>query len=68
MSILDDLLNCGTYKAVFLYDSKSAYIWRNGECSYFHNLSREQADRLLEMANRATRKFKVNGVAFGFTS
>ena len=68
MSILDDLLKCVTYKAVYLCDTRSAYIWRNGECSYHRNLSTDQINRLMELTQRAARKFIVKGVAFGFSS
>ena len=64
MNILDDLLSCEIYKAVYIYDTKAVYIWRNGECSYFRDLSMEQVDLLKEKTEHARRKFSVNGVAF----
>ena len=68
MSILDDLLKSVSYKAVYLYDTRSAYIWRNGECSYHRDLSIEQVNRLLELTQHANRRFMVQGVAFGFST
>jgi hypothetical protein len=68
MSILDDLLNCVTYKAIYFFDTRSAYIWRNGACSYYCDLTEDQVDLLKEIAKQATRKFSIKGAAFGFTS
>ena len=68
MSVLDNLLECINYKAVFLYDTRSAYIWRDGVCTYHQNLSVEQVSRLKELTKRAVKKFSVKDVAFGFSS
>lgn len=68
MGIFDELLQSASYKALYLYESQSAYIWQNGRCKYYQYLPEDQVDRLRSLSQLAQRKFHIPNQAFGFTS
>ena len=68
MGIFEELLKCTSYKAIYLHESQSAYIWRDGSCKYYQYLAPDQVEKLRYFAENAHKKFIIPDKAFGFSS
>jgi len=68
MGIFEELIKCTSYKAVYLYETQSAYIWQDGKCSHYASLEPEQIESLQHLAQLANKRFFIPGKAFGFSS
>jgi len=68
MAAFDNLLRCNSYKAVYLYETNSAYIWQDGRCQYYPSLSINEVYELRLLSKRAARMFHIPYKVFGFSS
>jgi hypothetical protein len=68
MGVFDELLKCASYKAVYMHESHSAYIWQDGVCKYYQHLTQDQVNTLKSLSELAQKKFNIPNKAFGFTS
>jgi hypothetical protein len=68
MVSVDDLLMNTSYKAIYLYETNSAYFWRDGKCQYFPYLSPNDLHTLRFLFEGAQKKFHIPGKYFGFSS